>query len=136
MRITRHIAAAFATSVAALAVGGVASAAPNGDTIDLICDGLPNGSIVVAPNEATWTPGHLVTERGLLMPYRIEYVGTFYPVDGEPVVTERGVDERRRPQTSHATGSCTASLSFPIDEPGFVGTFVYELHVEAFWTAG
>ena len=136
MRITRHCAAALATTVAALTFGGVASAAPKGDPIDLICDGLPSGAVTVAPNDSTWTPGHLVTEKGLLMPYRFEYVGTFYPDDGEPVVIESGVDERRPPQTSHATGSCTTSQSFRVDEDGFVGTFVYETNVEGFWTAG
>ena len=110
-----------ASAVLAASLGcSSASAAPvnspRAELLTITCDhGLGTFTVVPAPGNGEWTPGHLVGQRKVLVPYRF----TFTFSDG--TITETESTSKKAPLPAKSV-TCRFGESFT-DEDGVTYTF-------------
>lgn len=115
-----------------------AGADPEADTFELVCDGVPSGTITANSGLGIWTPGFAVDGTGVYIPYKFVFEAWFTPEGGDEVFIGIDTFEKKAPKNtkSHDHGVCTFSgqESF-VDDPDFgTGVLRFNATAEVFWT--
>ena len=134
----RTLAVGLFVSMLLVAGAGVAGADPVGEAFEVTCtNGIPDGSVVAPPNEATWAPGLKVEGTGVYILNYVRYSTTFTPDVGDPVVWEDVEFTKNAPKNtrSHLHGTCSFGGELPYEDPDLgTGTLVFEAEARVFWT--
>lgn len=107
--------------------------------VELTCHGgIPSGTVVAPPNEATWTPGLAIEGTGVYIPYGFEFSAILIPDEGDPVDLGTEVFMKKAPKNtkSHLHGVCTFSGEERVENDPDFGTGVIQFSARAhvFWT--
>jgi len=119
-RHTTRTVAALLTGVTAVALGTSATPAtadPQGEPIQMMCDGLGSIGVVVNGNGAA-TPGHVVSSVQIGIPYALNVTYDVTPTAGDPFTV---VDAYERPAPSNGRlDHCTFHDEFSNETGSFV----------------
>ncbi len=115
-----------------------AGADPKAETFELVCEGVPSGTITANSGNGVWTPGFASASTGVYIPYEFVFNATFTPDVGDPVVLPPGEFMKRAPKNTkaHDHGVCTFEFEEQVvDDPDFgTGVFQGSATVAVFWT--
>ncbi len=115
-----------------------AGADPKAETFELVCEGVPSGTITANSGNGLWTPGFATASTGVYIPYGFVFNATFTPEGGEPVVLPPDEFMKKAPKNtkSHVHGICTFDGEEQlVDDPDFgTGVLQFSATVYVFWT--
>ena len=111
---------------------GSASADPvnskNAEIIELVCDSGLGTIEIVTHGNGQWTPGHLLSNNQMLIPYEFHFVGTFTPTVGLPeTFSEHAV---KKAPSNGRLATCT----FHEEGTDEFGSFVFDGTVKVSYT--
>ncbi len=135
----RRLSLVFAlVAVLVVAAALPAGADPKAETFELVCEGVPSGTITANSGNGIWTPGFATASTGVYIPYSFVFNATFTPEGGEPVVLPPDEFTKKAPKNtdSHDHGVCTfeGEVQF-VDDPDFgTGLLEFSATAEVFWT--
>ncbi len=115
-----------------------AGADPKAETFELVCEGVPSGTITANSGNGLWTPGFATASTGVYIPYGFVFNATFTPEGGEPVVLPPDEFMKKAPKNtnSHVHGICTfGGEEQLVDDPDFgTGVIQFSATAHVFWT--